>query len=183
MMTGIGKANAAGATARALSLDPPPDLALNVGIAGALPGSGLGLGDVVVATASVYADEGLQTPKGFQHCAAMGFPLAPSAFPGPEVPVDAGVAEALRVGLPARAGRTACVSTCSGTDSLARAVVERTGAIAESMEGAAVMHAARLLRVPAGELRVISNTTGDREHQRWDIRLALERLAGVMSRL
>lgn len=183
VLTGIGKANAAGATARALSLGPSPDLVLNVGIAGALPGSGLSIGECVVASASVYGDEGLQTPSGFQDCAAMGFPLAAGDFSGPDVPVDAGATRALSGGLRARTGRIACVSTCSGTDALAKAVVDRTGAIAECMEGAAVSHVARLLRVAVAELRVISNTTGDRERQRWDIRLALDRLAGVMSRL
>jgi nucleoside phosphorylase len=44
------------------------------------------------------------------------------------------------------------------------------------MEGAAVVHAARRQRVPAIELRVISNTTGDREGQRWDLSAALTAL-------
>jgi futalosine hydrolase len=44
------------------------------------------------------------------------------------------------------------------------------------MEGAAVVHAARRLGVSAIELRVISNTTGDRDNQEWD-------LAGAMAAL
>ena len=43
------------------------------------------------------------------------------------------------------------------------------GAIAEAMEGAAVVHAARRLGLPGGEVRVISNSTGDRAKQQWDI--------------
>ena len=37
------------------------------------------------------------------------------------------------------------------------------------MEGAAVVHAARRLGLPGGEVRVISNSTGDRPKQQWDI--------------
>ena len=52
----------------------------------------------------------------------------------------------------------------------------RTKAVAEAMEGAAVVHAARRLGVPAIELRVISNTTGDRDNQKWDLAGALAAL-------
>ena len=44
------------------------------------------------------------------------------------------------------------------------------------MEGAAVVHAARRLDVPAIEVRAISNTTGDRDRQQWDIAAALTAL-------
>ena len=80
-------------------------------------------------------------------------------------------------------GPVATVSTCSGTDSLAAAVQTRTGAVVEAMEGAAVALVARRLDIPCGELRVVSNTTGDRPNQQWDIRGALDRLGAVIGRL
>ena len=45
-----------------------------------------------------------------------------------------------------------------------------------AFEGAGLLHAARRLGVPAIELRVISNTTGDRDRQQWDLPAALEAL-------
>jgi futalosine hydrolase len=71
------------------------------------------------------------------------------------------------------------VATCSGTDAAAHAVRTRTGAMAEAMEGAAVVHAARRAGVPAIEIRSISNTTGDRAKQQWNIAAAFAALGAV----
>ena len=76
----------------------------------------------------------------------------------------------------AATGPIATVATCSGTDALAAGIAVRTGAIAEAMEGAAVLHAARLLGAPAIELRSISNRTGDRDRQDWKLSEAFEAL-------
>jgi futalosine hydrolase len=134
----------------------------------------------VAATSCVFADEGVETPDGFLDCAAMGFPLGP--FPGSAVPVDAGLLARLAP-LGDATGPIATVSTCSGTDARARWVRERTGALAESMEGAAIALVGVRLGVPAAELRVISNTTGDRAAQTWDMDGALHRLKNVIGRL
>lgn len=175
VIAGIGKANAAGASAHAATPDTP--FILSIGVAGALPDSRLDLGDIVLATQCVYADEGLETPTGYQTCSEMGFPIgideSDIALP------DQTLVDALSP-IAAHLGVIATVSTCSGTDEAATRVVERTGAVAEAMEGAAVVHTARRLGLPAAELRVISNTTGDRDRQRWDLPGALARLADVI---
>jgi futalosine hydrolase len=179
VVTGIGKANAAGAVARIL--DPTRHArVLSTGVAGSLPGSGQSIGAVIAGTHAVFADEGLQTETRFSDCAAMGFPLAD--FPGSAVPLDPGFLAALRP-LSDAQGPIATVSTCSGTDGLAQTIRERTGALAEAMEGAAVALVARRLGFRAAELRVVSNTTGQRDAQRWDLRGALARLSDVMSAL
>ncbi len=177
VLTGVGKANGAGAVARLL--DPSRHgLVLSLGIGGLLPapGSGARVLDVVVATECVFADEGVQTPGGFVDIGALGFP--PGGYAGTRVPVVPRVVETL-----ARPGwyraPVATVSTCSGTDTLAAEIARRTGALAEGMEGAAAAHAAWRVGVPAGEVRVISNRTGDRERQGWDIPGALGVLARV----
>jgi futalosine hydrolase len=189
--TGIGKVNAAASVSRALSRARYRAV-VNLGIAGALPGAApLELLCPVVATESVYADEGLQTPTGFLTCDQMGFPLGP--FAGNAVPGDAGL-RALAMGAlggwHAVEGGVATVSCCSGTDTLARRVAERTGAVAECMEGAAVGHTTTRFsdEFPAFgarflEVRVISNTTGDRPGQRWDVQGSMRRLAEVASSL
>jgi futalosine hydrolase len=60
-------------------------------------------------------------------------------------------------------------ATCTGTDAMARVLVERTGGVVESMEGAAIAHVARLMGVKVGEVRGISNVVGNRERSAWRI--------------
>lgn len=181
VVSGIGKSNAAAATAKVLH--PSRHCAvLSIGIAGAL--QPLELGQAVVATSSVFADEGLQSPEGFKDCSAMGFPLG--AFQGSAVPVHDQLARELESVLSTRSpqsGPIATVSTCSGTDQLAAQVKSRTGAVAEAMEGAAVGLVAHRLGIPFGEVRIISNTTGDRNVQRWDMKRALASLSEVIGLL
>ncbi len=179
LVTGVGKANASGAVARVL--DPARHSGvLCVGICGSLPG-GPGIGAVVLATRSVFADEGIQTPEGYQDCREMGFALSPGVC-------DAFAPTAgwrtILAPLSDAEGVIATVSTCSGTDELAARVVSRTGAVAEAMEGAAVGLAAARIdpRLPFAELRVVSNTTGDRAGQRWELAGALATLGRVLGR-
>ncbi len=175
VLTGIGKVNAAACVARLLP--GPYGAVLSAGVCGALPGSGLNPGASVLADVCVYADEGIVTAEGFRDCAEMGFPLG--GFGGRRVPVDAGLLERWRP-IVGHVGPVATVSTCSGTDGAASEVVARTGALVEAMEGAAVAHVAHALGVGAAELRVVSNTTGERARQIWDLRAALGVLARVL---
>ena len=85
-----------------------------------------------------------------------------------------------RLGVHFRRGPIATVATCSGSDEAAREVVQRTGAVAEAMEGAAVVHAAHRLGVGPIELRTISNTTGDRQQQVWRLDDALAALGSAV---
>lgn len=176
VVAGVGKANAAAALAR-FAEPARHGRVIWIGVAGALPDTSLVLGQAVAATACVFADEGLRTPAGFTDCAAMGFPLVPGL--GPAIPVDPGVLAELHAVADA-AGPIATVSTCSGTDELALEVRQRTGALAEAMEGAAAASVAHRLGIPFGELRAISNTTGRRDRQRWDLAAALARLTRAL---
>lgn len=193
IVAGIGRVNAAAATVEALVRDGPFDAVLCAGVAGALPrvepapdhvearggrptqvdrASPPQIGELVVADACVYFEEGIITPGGFRTMDAIGFPIGP--FEGNRVPVEAQLAAIAPDG--ARRGAIATVATCSGTDAAAIDVARRTGAVAEAMEGAAVVHAAMRLGVPAIEIRAISNTTGDRERQHWNLQAAIEAL-------
>lgn len=170
---GIGRTNAAVATTDAIHNDGPFDVVISAGVAGSLPNGKLSIGEVVVASSCVYTEEGLITPDGFQNMDAMGFSLGD--FNGNTVPVDAALIEQLNeVG---GTGSIATVATCSGTDEQAALVADRTGCICEAMEGAAVVHAAHIAGIPAIEIRAISNTTGNRDAQQWDLELALSTLS------
>lgn len=185
-VSGIGRTNAAAATTEAIIKHGPFDAVINAGIAGALPaicdsrlgepGYQLNVGDAVVASACVYAEEGIMSAGGFAPLSSIG--LALGDFESNVVPVDDRLLEQLSARF--SIGPIATVAMCSGTDAAAADVARRTDAVAEAMEGAAVVHAARRLQVPAIEVRVISNTTGDRARQTWDLDGALERLGVVM---
>lgn len=176
VVTGVGKANAAGGVASTLH-PRVHDLVLSVGIAGALPldhaDEPLAPGSLVVASTCIFADEGLISPGSFQTLSGLGFPSTPT---GEAIPCDARWT-ALVGNLADATAPIASVSTCSGTDESARDVRARTGALAEAMEGAAVALVAARLGVAMVEVRAISNTTGNRATQRWDLRAAFDRLS------
>lgn len=169
---GVGRTNSASATTAAVLQRGPFMAVINAGIAGILPGADLAIGDVLVADCCVYLEEGIETPTGFRDLDTMGFPLGD--FPGNRVPVDPTLLATL--GASYATGPIATVATCAGTDAKAQDVVQRTSALAEAMEGASVVHAARLLGLPAIEIRSMSNTTGDQDAQIWDIETALKAL-------
>jgi futalosine hydrolase len=182
VVSGVGKSNAAGAAAR--GLDPMRHACvLNFGIAGALLSADhtTPIGTLVLASRSVLADEGMRTPDadGFRSLAQMGFaPInatGPGSGDGMGVDADPALLDALRT-RDATIGPIATVSTCSACDALAEEIAHRTGAVAEAMEGAAVATVANALGVRFLEVRAISNTTGDRARQQWNIAAALETL-------
>jgi len=186
--TGVGKASAAGGVSRVL--DPNRHLGvLSVGIAGGMSklkyGDGCGVLDVVCADSSAFADEGVGSSDAFISCAELGFaPFDVSGVDSDSLIHNEGVIEWL-AGFSDYTGTIACVSMCSGTNDLAEQVAVRTGAIAEAMEGAAVCLAAHRIdqTLLTGELRVISNLTGDRENQQWNLDGALSKLTQVLGRV
>lgn len=175
VLGGVSKANAGAATAR--TLDPSRHaLVVSIGIAGSLPRTSAGelkVGELVVGSASIFADEGIATPAGYRDLAQMGF--APMPDGGVIASSDPAIVRVLAP-LAELVAPIATVSTCSGNDALAREIARRTGAQAEAMEGAAVGLVAMRMGVPFVEVRAISNHTGDREGQGWDIPAALARL-------
>lgn len=191
VLSGVGKANAAGATARALDLDRHQGV-ISLGIGGCLPGPdgsfALDLGACVLGAVSVYADEGVQLEDGWASMAQRGF--GPSAgtdilttHDGMGIAGDPDLAGRCR-GIVDDATVIATVSACSGSDASARAVAARTGAAVEAMEGAAVGFTVTRITggsMPFIELRVVSNTTGG--DQRWDLAGSLEKLTGLSERL
>ncbi len=173
--SGVGKSAAAGAVARFFRPEHHAGV-LSLGLGGSYPKAPLRNGDLVLADPSRFGDEGVRTPEGFLALSDLGFGAdAPDVMPDP-------ASRAALAGLVAAIGAVATVSSCSGTDAEAAAIAARTGAIAEAMEGAACGLAARRIDPGArfAEVRVISNRTGDRQRQGWDLDGALARLRGVL---
>lgn len=178
VMTGVSKSAAAAGVARVL--DPSRHgLVLSVGIAGTLSPVAP-IGSTVVATRCELADDGVLSATGFASLGSMGFgPFPPNEQAG--IDVAPAVIDVLRP-LADVLGPVATVSVCSGTDAGA-ARLSAAGFVAEAMEGAAVALVGSRLGVPFGEVRIISNTTGEREAQTWDMRGSLSKLSAVLGRL
>lgn len=158
---GVGPVNAAHAVTLAISRSRPAAIIV-CGIGGAYPGSGLGIGAVACAETECYGDLGATSPAGFLDMQALGFPIVDGPPPIYNVlPLQLFPAPTLV--------RFVTMSTCTGTDTAARAIEARTGGAVENMEGAAVAHVAALHGIPAGELRGISNMVTDRDTGAWRI--------------
>jgi len=177
---GVGKVNAAMATS-ALIERHRPRLVINVGCAGAYPGSGLAVGNLAVASSEILGDDGVLTPEGWQDLHFMNLPTAVrgNRLFHNEIPLSRHAAEramqlAEYYGVLLQRGRFVTVSTCSGTTKKGKELARRFKGVAESMEGAAVAQVCLRYGVDCLEIRGISNMVEDRDLSRWDIPRAVE---------
>lgn len=173
LVCGVGKTGAATATARRLAAGGVRGV-ISFGVAGAYPGEGLAIGDVVVASEVGVIDEGLDDGARFVPFARAGMPVPGAGWThcDPSLVGEAPPGAAHRV----VRGRIATVSVCAGS---ARLATERaaTGAVAEAMEGAAIAYVATSFGVPFAEVRGISNLCGPREGARFEIAGAVRNAA------
>ena len=162
--TGVGPVNAAFALTRFL-MENAVGTVIGCGIGGAYPGSNIEIGDAVCAESETYGDLGADSPEGFLDMRALGFPVI--AEPSP-------IYNTMLLDVFPTKRRAAFVTcaTCTGSDAAAEALVRRTGGAVESMEGAAIVHVARLMGVRVGEVRGISNVVGRRDRSTWRVREA-----------
>jgi futalosine hydrolase len=161
VVTGVGPVNAAHAVTRRL-VESGAHAIASCGIGGAYPGSCIEVGEAVCASTETYADLGAETADGFLDMAALGFPVVagdPPLFN--TLPLDLFPTER-RVPFVTR-------SACTGTDEGAQEIAARTGGAIESMEGAAVVHVAKLFGVPVAEVRGVSNMVGNRDRGSWRV--------------
>lgn len=173
VVSGVGPVAAALATARALGQERF-DLAVNAGIGGAYPGSGLNPGDLAVSSVIVQADLGAQDGEGFLNLTALGLSILPDRHNVGIFPAWDGSAR-LATQVEAAYGPALTLSTVTGTVERAQALARLyPGALTEGMEGAGVAHAALLAGVPALEVRGVSNSVGPRNRAAWRIMEALD---------
>jgi futalosine hydrolase len=177
---GMGKTNAAHGATALLESRPVRGL-MGFGVGGAYPGSGLGVGDVALASHAVYGDEGVAAPGGWIDTEGIGIPLVErgsrrwfNAFDADAARVEAARRALEAAGITARVGPFVTVSACSGTGARGLELAARLGGLVEGMEGAALAHVATLYDVPFLELRAISNAVEDRDLGRWRLREAAE---------
>lgn len=169
---GVGMAAAAAGTARLLAQAPAGyDAVLCAGIGGGLAGRA-GIGDTVLATDSIAADLGADSPAGFLPLDELG--LGPCRHPA-DPRLLAWLGELLR---PDGHGPVLTVATVTGTRAGAEDLARRhPGAVAEGMEGFGAATAATAAGVAFAELRTISNLVGPRDRAAWRIGTALAALS------
>ncbi|GAC1492764.1 MAG: futalosine hydrolase [Vulcanimicrobiaceae bacterium] len=171
---GVGPVEAAIAVANALAR-APYDLVLHAGIAGAYRDAAR-IGDARLVARDALADFGLEG----------GGDLAlPQGTLVTCVDADAALLERLRGTRPACGGLT--VAAVTTTDATAARLRTRYGHDVETMEGFAILRAARVAGVPAIGIRGISNYVGDRATSEWDFvagaRSTAAALADAIARL
>jgi futalosine hydrolase len=171
VVSGIGPASAAAATASALAR-LEVDLVVSMGICGGFPGAA-GIGDVVVATDLIAADLGADSPEGFLAMGQLGW--ADDSYAVPTELVTKAAAELGEV----VTGPVITVSTVTGTAARVGELAERHGAVAEAMEGWGVLTAALPHGLPVLEVRTVSNTVGIRDTSAWDFPAAFAALTRV----
>ena len=177
---GMGKVNAAhGLTALLESREIGGVIGFGVG--GAYAGSGLGVGDVALASRAVYGDEGVAVREGWLSTEGIGIPLVERGgrrwfndFDLDAVRVESARRALEAAGIGVRVGPFVTLSNCSGTAARGDELAARFGGIVEGMEGAALAHVATLYEVPFLELRAVSNPVEDRDLSRWRLRDASE---------
>ena len=163
---GVGPAGAAAGTAWYLARHPDVTTVLSAGIGGGLLPR-VPLGALAVATRSVAADLGAESPDGFLTLDDLGF----GATSLPTTALPDLLPDAAR-------GAVLTVSTVTGTAERASALASRyPDALAEGMEGFGVATACALAGLPFGEVRAISNAVGPRDRDAWQIGPALDALA------
>ncbi len=177
---GVGKINAA--SAAAVMIDRyQPNLVINIGCAGAYGGSGLSIGNLVVASEEVLADDGVIVSDGWKDLRYMNIPSVNQGgltcynmLPLSRHAAEKAMQLADYYGVALVRGRFSTVSTCSGTDQRGVELALRWNVVAESMEGAAVVQVCLRSGVDCLEIRGISNLVEERDLKKWDIPRAVE---------
>lgn len=171
IISGIGPAASAAATANALALQRFKAV-VSLGICGGFTGAA-DVGDVIVATDIVAADLGADSPEGFLAMGQLG-------WAHDSHPVDPALVSAV-TGLLGEVvtGPVLTVSTVTGTAARAGHLAERHGPVAEAMEGWGVLTAALPHGLPVLEVRTVSNVVGARDLSTWDLPAAFASLTQV----
>ncbi len=181
--TGIGKVNAAHSATCIIEAIPVEKI-INIGVGGAYPGKGLGVGDIAVAAKEIYGDEGVIDSGGWSSMKKIGIPLVQkerkkyfNEFPVMLPPLlckrPAGKEGAFS-GFKLASGNFVTVSGASGTGKRAEELGKKFNALCENMEGAAIAQVCAIYNIPVLEIRGISNIAGIRDKRKWNLSLASE---------
>ena len=174
LVTGVGSIATAWAMTKRLSSGFRPDLAINAGIAGSFRDD-LPAGEVVIPVSDCFADAGIDTGKGFMTLAEAGLE-DPDQYPfrgGKIIAENKYVKKATGLLKPVKA---ITVNTSTGSTETIERLVNKYDPDIETMEGATFFYICTREEIPFLALRSISNRVEPRNREKWDIRLALNKL-------
>ena len=180
LIAGIGMVSTSLKLTRFLCLNKV-DLILNIGICGSFK-KNIKIGDVVNIAQDNFSEIGAQDGLNFLNAFEIGL------IKKDELPYKKGVLTGLKSKLIKNTvlnnfvkvnGIT--VNTVHGNTSSIKKIKQRLNPDVESMEGAAVFYVANSFKIPALQLRAVSNYVVKRNKETWNIPLALENLNSVIS--
>ena len=173
---GIGQVNMAIQLTRLLTVHTPTAVLL-CGCGGSYPDSGLQIGSLALAKSETFGDLGVATTAEFIPLDQLNLPQNPQLAPviRHSFPLASDWLNWAQKILPeAVYGTFVTVNCCSGNPDLSMELQQRCGGICENMEGAAVAQVCAEFDLPLLELRGISNPTGTRDPQQWDLERGAE---------
>lgn len=175
LVTGVGTVSTSWNLTKFISAGYRPELAINAGIAGSYRNN-IAIGSVVVPLSDRFADVGIETTEGFLSLAEAGLE-DPDLFPfkgGEIIASNEFIDKALTIVNPVRA---ITVNTASGTSDTIGRLKKKYDPDIETMEGATFFYICSGEKIPFLAFRSISNMVEPRDRSKWDIPLALDRLA------
>lgn len=165
LITGVGMVATAFALGQQFA-QKKYDLAINLGIAGSFDRD-IALGEVVEITEDILAEFGAEDNNQFLTIEELGF--------GESVFSASHQLDPMLL-LPIKKLRSVTVNTVHGEEKSIQKTTERLKPQLESMEGAAFFYACKRSRVPALQIRSVSNYVEKRNRENWKIGLAVKNL-------
>ncbi len=160
-----------------LLLKNPPDLIIQIGIAGSFE-PGLPLGTVLTVKNEMLGDTGVQEKHLFKdifdlHLADQNtFPFIEKKLANPWINQFASM-QLLQV-------NSVTVNEITTNNKRIEHLKQQYDCTIEGMEGAALHYAALKTNTPFLQIRAISNQVGERDKTKWNIKAALQNLATIV---
>lgn len=190
LITGPGMINTAQALTAVFEHDLP-DIVLQTGCAGAFRQSGLGIGDIAVATQAINAElgvEALEDDMRLTHALPFAVLEGHSVDIRHAYPVNSLLAQSAFAILKrtyadtpvqVKPGPIISVATITASERRATRLYAQFAPVMEAMEGAAAAHVAFHYHIPFIEIRAASNDVAERDRRNWNLELAFERNAAA----
>lgn len=169
LITGVGMVATAFALGKHLSSNKY-DLVVNLGIAGSFDRD-IALGDVLEITEDTFAELGAEDDAEFLPIDTMGFGEA-TFYPSKKLSDLYNLFNTFNL----KQATAITVNTVHGNEASIKKITDRLNPQVESMEGAAFFYACKQMDVPCLQIRAVSNYVEKRNHESWNIGLAIKNL-------
>jgi futalosine hydrolase len=175
LVTGVGGISTAWSFRQWLSMNAPPDLAINAGIAGSF-NSEIMTGDVVIPITDCFADMAIESESGITTLFEAGLsdpdlsPFRKGLIYSENIFVEKAAKTLRKV-------KAITVNTCSGSQATINKLKNKFDPDIETMESATFFYICGREKIPFLSVRAISNKVEPGNRDSWNISLALDNLA------